>query len=1017
MSAGNRKTSLISLIAGGTPQFLDLELDLAPLARMRLHFREQVRPVPPDADGYVPRDLFCLEWDDEQQAHVDRVSGKEGVPDYEVGANKAMAVFLDRWVPLPFFRIKPDRWPDGAPQFEQGPSNWARVRVVKAPSETGGGDIYQAVIAFDTVVEERPPEREPYFALSTEDANENAQFSLAHQERDNAWLLNCGWVDEWLRADHEAFKTALRKGRKARPDEDDYVLEHLACYLTFLEVLHQVAGIPTVRIIDPAQYTPIDVDLILDIGNSRTCGILIETRPQASTNLNDSYVLKVRDLSQPERVYTDPFETRIEFAEAEFGNARLSLRSGRETEAFVWPSVVRVGPEAVRLGTQAWGGEGSTGMSSPKRYLWDERARVQQWRLNGVQSDGLREPPVTRGIYVQYLNKEGSPLDRLDEPAARRNPILRKQSKDVAFESRFTRSSLMMFLLSEVLLHALVTINSPAQRATREHADIPRRLRRVLIAVPTAMPLAEQKIYRRWANWAVGMVWRSLGWHDRWYVERGRRSAKLERPDYRLSPEVRCDWDEATVSQLVLLYNELSEKYQGDVHYFFRLLGKQREGFGNNASLRVASIDVGGGTADLSISTFEVLGDDSSAGRIRAHLTFRDGFNIAGDDVLGSVIEDHFLKELRDHLGRAGLPDPRGILAGLFGRDVLGQAQMERNHRAQFARQVAAPIGLALLDLYEAADMRMPQPSLTRSLRSLFKPEAMPSEEVLAYIEEPIRQAGLREFSLLDVDMRINIPGIDRTVVNEMSRILSDFCEIVHLYDCDLLLLTGRPSRWPAVLSTVLAKLPVPADRIISMNDFRVGRWYPFADHTGRIQDPKTTVVVGAILAALAEGHLEGFALDTSSMRLRSTARFIGEMDLESKLTRSKVWLTVDVNDVEEREYTKEVTFSGPLAVGYRQIDAERWTTTRFYMIDFAHSEARSNAQGRLPYTLRLNYRVAAFDEEATNAPPRDEGELVIEEILMRDGAPVHPGDLEVRLQTLPSDEGFWLDTGIFNIV
>ena len=102
-----------------------------------------------------------------------------------------------------------------------------------------------------------------------------------------------------------------------------------------------------------------------------TTGILIETRAQSITNLNDSYLLQLRDMDQPEHVYTEPFETRIEFSEISFGNDALSRRSGRRTPAFVWPSPVRIGPEAGRLSTQSLCVEGSTGMSSPSsRTSW-----------------------------------------------------------------------------------------------------------------------------------------------------------------------------------------------------------------------------------------------------------------------------------------------------------------------------------------------------------------------------------------------------------------------------------------------------------------------------------------------------------------------------------------------------------------------------------------------------------------------------------------------------------------------
>ena len=71
---------------------------------------------------------------------------------------------------------------------------------------------------------------------------------------------------------------------------------------------------------------PIPVDLILDVGNSRTCGILIEDHGQSGSGLMHNYVLKLRDLSAPEHVYTEPFESRVEFSQAFFGKDHCSVR-------------------------------------------------------------------------------------------------------------------------------------------------------------------------------------------------------------------------------------------------------------------------------------------------------------------------------------------------------------------------------------------------------------------------------------------------------------------------------------------------------------------------------------------------------------------------------------------------------------------------------------------------------------------------------------------------------------------
>ena len=92
----------------------------------------------------------------------------------------------------------------------------------------------------------------------------------------------------------------------------------------------------------------------------------------------------------------------------------------------------------------------------------------------------------------------------------------------------------------------------------------------------------------------------------------------------------------------------------------------------------------------------------------------------------------------------------------------------------------------------------------------------------------------------------------------EMGRVLAPLAEIVHAYDCDVLLLSGRPSRLPGIRALVMELLPLPPERVISLHDYRVGAWYPFRDARLRVEDPKTTVAVGAMIAALAQSQRAG---------------------------------------------------------------------------------------------------------------------------------------------------------------
>lgn len=87
-------------------------------------------------------------------------------------------------------------------------------------------------------------------------------------------------------------------------------------------------------------------------------------------------------------------------------------------------------------------------------------------------------------------------------------------------------------------------------------------------------------------------------------------------------------------------------------------------------SLRIANVDIGGGTIDLSITTFAVTGDEATAARIKPHMAFRDGFNIAGDDVIREIVEQHVLPCIGQATGLSDPPQPPrpAFRAGYRGR-------------------------------------------------------------------------------------------------------------------------------------------------------------------------------------------------------------------------------------------------------------------------------------------------------------------------------------------------------------
>ncbi|MBZ4217664.1 virulence factor SrfB, partial [Klebsiella aerogenes] len=90
------------------------------------------------------------------------------------------------------------------------------------------------------------------------------------------------------------------------------------------------------------------------------------------------------------------------------------------------------------------GHEGTTGISSPRRYLWDEERYAPGWRFNE-----RHEPMAAAAPLTTLINDEGVPLSAL--PTAERLPV---------FAAHYSRSAVMSLMLSELLAQALMQINS-----------------------------------------------------------------------------------------------------------------------------------------------------------------------------------------------------------------------------------------------------------------------------------------------------------------------------------------------------------------------------------------------------------------------------------------------------------------------------------------------------------------------------------------------------------------------------
>jgi hypothetical protein len=96
-----------------------------------------------------------------------------------------------------------------------------------------------------------------------------------------------------------------------------------------------------------------------------------------------------------------------------------------------------------------------------------------------------------------------------------------------------------------------------------------------------------------------------------------------------------------------------------------------------------------------------------------------------------------------------------------------------------------------------------------------------------------------------------------------------DTREALHRFDGDAVLLSGRPSRLPAVSQLLIDKLAIAPDRIVRMHSTSRAAGMPDYAHgtASRSQDHRSG---RRMLCALPERDLLNFALSTRKLQMRS---------------------------------------------------------------------------------------------------------------------------------------------------
>ncbi|EAB7296564.1 hypothetical protein ZP59_11380, partial [Salmonella enterica subsp. enterica serovar Infantis] len=535
-----------------------------------------------------------------------------------------------------------------------------------------------------------------------------------------------------------------------------------------------------------------------------------------------------------------------------------------------------------------------------------------------------------------------------------------------------------------------------------------------ILTLPSAMPKQEREIFRQRMFEALALVWKAMGWHPQ---DEDFTTPKQREKSVVPVPEIQMEWDEASCGQLVWLYNEAISHYAGRTESFFNALARPdrqpEPGVVPGRALRVASIDIGGGTTDMAIVHYQLDDGVRANVKITPHLLFREGFKVAGDDLLLDIIQRCVLPSLQTALQRAGVTDAAALLATLFGDS--GRIDTQAILRQQTALQLFMPLGHAVLSAWEQSDINDPFAGLHATFGDLLI--RRPTSNVMNYIQQAIDHAlpsGSPIFDIFNVPLQIQFSQLQEALLAgqfTLTTPLHAVCEAISHYHCDILLVTGRPTCLPGVQALIRHLQPVPVNRIVWMDKYQVHEWYPFSQQ-GRIGNPKSTAAVGAMLCSLAlDLRLPRFNFKAADIGAYSTVRYLGVLDNTVNTLRDEnIWY--HEIDLDKPGATLDARLHFPLrgnvTLGFRQLANSRWPATPLYCLSINSAELAKTIAGDGVLNVRLKLRGSSKD----SAPES----FILSDAWLQDGTPVAADALTLKLNTLAdrrhSGSHYWIDSG-----
>lgn len=710
--------------------------------------------------------------------------------------------------------------------------------------------------------------------------------------------------------------------------------------------------LPRLRFSRLADLTTVPVSLVLDLGNSRSSAVLVENHAGTVS----SVPLELRDGSNPFRVSNENFGSRITFLPSSFDDTEHHVAVGG---AFVQPSLVRMGREALDRALET-PHRYQCSLSGPKRYLWDEQATEERWHFALEQGDEHR--PVS-GRLLKHVYDLGDGLR------------LREDGPSTPADPRYAPRAMMLFALVEVLQQAYAQINSISYRTFQGREGLPRVLEHLVITYPSAMRREELAVYEALVRNAVVLTCHYL--HVR----------PEDRPNWNAQTSAFDPFlvvDEALAAQMVYVYQEIVHSFQGSMEELARIYGADGQ------TIRIASVDIGGGTSDVMIAEYRDLMPGTGTA-LHVKKLFQDGIAIAGDDVCRAIVEDIVLDQVL-----AQLPSPRARrdLGALLGEGDAGHGAAWRTLKAKLVPYFWMPLAQCWWALAEGFEIPEHNAEKHYSVSEVFRVfgKPMASSSAVSELDQFLMRTVPGWPGLLNLSFRFELDEVERSIERVLREPLKKYADILAQFDVDLLVLAGRTSKLAPVRRLFVNEMPVSPPRIKTMADYRVGEWYPSKwRHDGKIKDPKSTVAAGAAVLHLASRNvLPGLLIE-------------GLDEIEQRpiygLYQEREPHIAQVNELfRDGTTSPPFLYTRQMMVGFRNVDSQEMDGSPLFEVLPARPEVE---QALLEDRVKIRFELTA-----------DGGIGIAEVESQRKSHSFSPSDFRLRLKTVTVDR-YWLDTGV----